>query len=111
MMRPRADVLDAILFHLPLKAGLTPPVRILAAVVGEHLTRYAVFANPPPVGLQNMFGGLAAEKPQGGDVAAVVVHEADQVGVSARQAEGHDVALPQLVRGGTLEESRLGWVL
>jgi peptidoglycan/xylan/chitin deacetylase (PgdA/CDA1 family) len=79
-----ADVLDAVLFHLPFETGLTPPVRILATVVGKHLFGDAVFSHPPAVGLQDVFGRLAAVQSQGGDVAAVVVHEANQVGVASR---------------------------
>jgi len=110
MMRPGADVLDPVFFHLPLKPGLIPPVRILPAVVGEHLPGHAVFGNCAPVGFQNVFGRLAAVQTKGRDVPAVVVHEADQVGVAACQPEGHDVALPQLVRSGALEKPRLGSV-
>jgi hypothetical protein len=97
MVGTRSDVLDTVFFHLPLEPGLSPPVGVLPAVVGEHLPGYAVFGNPAPVGLQNVFGRLAAIQPQGGDVSAVVVHEADQVRVSTSQSEGHDVALPQLI--------------
>jgi hypothetical protein len=110
MMRPGADVLDPVFFHLPLKPGLTPPVRILPAVVGEYLPGHAVFGNCAPVGFQNVFGRLAAVQTQARDVPAVVVHEADQVGVAAGQPEGHDVTLPQLVGSGAFEKPRLGSV-
>jgi hypothetical protein len=51
MVRTRTDVLDPVLFHLPLKPGLASPVGVLPAVVGEHLTRHAVLGHRPPVGL------------------------------------------------------------
>jgi hypothetical protein len=101
-------MLDAILLHLPFEAGLTAPVRILPTVVGQHLFGNAVFGHTPAVGLQHVFGGLAAVQSQGGDVAAVVVHEADQVGVTTGQPEGHDVALPQLVGTGAFEKPGFG---
>jgi hypothetical protein len=110
MMRTGTDMFDPVFFHLPLEPGFASPVRVLPAVVGEHFPGHTVFSNPTPVALQNVFGGLAAVKPQGGDVAAVVVHEADQVGVLAGQPKGHDVALPQLVRTGTFEKPRFGEV-
>ena len=65
----RSDVFDPVFFHLPLKPGFPPPVGVLPAVVGEHLPGNAVFSNPAAVSLQNVFGGLAAVKPQAGDVA------------------------------------------
>jgi hypothetical protein len=82
MVGTRTDMLDAILLHLPFEAGLTAPVRVLSAVVGKHLFGNAVLGNAAAVGLQHVFGGLTAVQPQGGDVAAVVVHKADQVGVA-----------------------------
>ena len=90
-------MLDPVLFHLPFKASLTPPVGVLAAVVGEHLLGNSVFGNPPAVGLQHMGRGLAAIQPKPCNVARVVVQVADQIGVFATQPEGHDIALPQLV--------------
>ena len=110
MVGTRTDMLDAILLHLPFEAGLTAPVGILAAVIGQHLFGNAVLGDTPAVGLQHVFGGLTAVQPQGGDVAAVVVHKADQVGVAPGQAEGHDIALPHLVGTGAFEKPRLGRV-
>jgi hypothetical protein len=110
MVGTGTDVLDAVFFHLPFEAGLAAPVRILATVIGEHLFGNPVLGHAPAVGLQHVLGGLAAVQPQGDDVTAVVVHEADQVGVTTRQAEGHDVALPHLVGAGAFEKPGLGRV-
>jgi len=60
MVGAGSNVLDAVLFHLPLKPGLAAPVGILPAIVGKHLTGYTIFSNPPTVGLQHVCGGLAA---------------------------------------------------
>jgi hypothetical protein len=106
----RADVPDPVLFHLLLEAGLAPPVGVLPAVVGKHLPRHPVVGHRPPVGLKHVFGRLAAVESQTGDVAAVVVDKADQIGVAPSQPQRHDVALPQLVGPGALEEARLGVV-
>ena len=105
MVGARSDVLDPVFFHLPLEAGLSSPVGVLPAVVGEHLTRHTVLGSPPPVGLQYMFGGLAAVKTKAGDVTRVVVYKADQVGILTSQPKGHDVALPQLVRSGSFKKA------
>ena len=59
------DVLDAVFFHLPFEARLTPPVRVLAAVVGEHLSGNPVLGNTTTVGLQHVFRRLAAIQSQG----------------------------------------------
>ena len=72
-------MLNPVLFHLPLKAGLASPVCVLAAVVGQHLTRYTILSDSPPLGLQNMRCGLASIKTQAGDVTRVVVQKTDQV--------------------------------
>jgi hypothetical protein len=108
MVRAGSDVLDTVFLHLPFEAGLTPPVGILAPVVREHLFGNAVLGNPPAVALQHVLRGLAAVQSQGGNVAAVVVHEADQVGVATGQAEGHDIALPHLIGTGAFEKPGFG---
>jgi hypothetical protein len=111
MVGAGTDVLYAVFFHLFFETGLAAPVGVLATVVGEHLSGNAILGNTAAVGLQHVFGRLAAVQPQGNDIPAVIVHEADQVGVAAGQAEGHDVALPQLVGTGAFEKPGLGWIL
>jgi len=108
MMRAGADVLYPVFFHLPLKAGLAAPVRVLTAVIGEHLFGHAVLGHSPAVALQHVFGRLAAIQPHCCDVTAVVVHEADQIRIAAGQPEGHNVALPQLVGTRSFEKPRFG---
>jgi hypothetical protein len=111
VVRPGADVFDTVFLQLLLEARFAPPVGVLPAVVGQHLLGHPVLGYPSAVGLQHMLGRLAAVQPQGRHVAAVIVDEADQVGVVASQPDGQNVALPQLVRPGPLEKPRLGRVL
>jgi hypothetical protein len=111
VVRPGADVFNPVLLQLLLKPGLPPPVGVLPAVVGQHLFGNPVLGHRPPVGLQHVLGGLAAVQPQGRHVAAVIVDEADQVGVVASQPDSQNVALPELVRPGPLKKTRLGRVL
>jgi hypothetical protein len=94
MMGAGADVAHAVLFHLPLKPRFPTPVGVLPAVVGEHLPGNTVLGNPPAVGLYHLGRGLAAIQPQTGDVAGIIVYKADQIGITPRQAEGHDITLP-----------------
>jgi hypothetical protein len=110
MVGTGTNVLDVVFFHLLFETGLAPPVRILPAVVREHLFGNAVLGNTSPVGLQHVGGGLAAVQPQRSDIPAVIVYEADQVGVATRQPEGHDVALPQLVGTGSFEKPGFGGI-
>jgi hypothetical protein len=111
MVGARSNVLHAVLFHLSFEAGLPSPIGVLAAIVGEHLPGNAVFGNTATVCLQHVFGGLTAIQPQAGNVAAVVIHEADQVSVAPCQPERHDVALPQLVGTRSFEKPRFGRIL
>ena len=111
VVRTGADMFDALFLQFLLEAGLSPPVGILPAVVGQHLLGDPVVGHCAAVGLKHMLGGLAAVQPQGGHVAAVVVDEADQVGIVAPQPNGQDIALPELVRSGPLKKPRLRGVL
>ena len=113
MVRGATDVLHPVPGQSHLEARLAAPRHVLPSVVGEHLLRNPVLANRPAVNLQQVFRRLPAEDPQPGDVAGVVVDEPDQVGIlpGPRQDEREDVALPELVRCGTLEEPRLRRIL
>ena len=81
MMEPGANVFDPVLGNLFFKAGGASIIGVLAPVVGEHLFGHPVFANGPAVGLNDIFGLLAAVKSQAGNIAAVVVDKTDQTGV------------------------------
>ena len=102
---------DPLFFQFLFKPGGATPVGILPTVVGEHLLGYAVRADAPSIGLDNMLGRLAAIQPHCRDVASIIVQAANQVGIAPSQEEGHDVALPHLVRGGPFEKSRLRRIL
>jgi hypothetical protein len=110
MMGRRSDVLDPVFGKLLFKPGSASPIGVLTPVVGEHLFGHSVFANGPTVGLDHVFGRLAAVKPQSGDIAAVVVDKPDQIGVLSGQPEGHNIALPHLVGPGPLKKPGLGRV-
>jgi hypothetical protein len=110
MMRPGADVGDAVLGHFVLEAARSAPSRILAAVVGKHFLGKAEFSGSPPVNLDDGLGGLAAEQLDADNEPRVIVHEGDQVGVVAAEPEAEDVTLPHLVGGGPLEEAGFGGI-
>ena len=111
MVGTRPDMLDPVFFKFLFKPGGASPIGILAAVVGEHLFGHAVFAHGPAIGLDHILGRLAAVKSQTGNVAAIIIQIANEIGVLTVQAEGQDIALPQLVGSGPLEETRLGGIL
>ena len=108
---PGPDMFDTVFLQLLLEAGLAPPVGVLPAIVRQHLLGDPVVGHRAAVGLKHMLGGLASVQPQGGHVAAVVVDEADQVGVVAPKPDGQDIGLPELVRPGPLKKPRLRGVL
>jgi hypothetical protein len=94
VMRAGTDVFDAFFLQFLLEAGLPPPVGVLPPVVGQDLLGNSVLGHPATISLQYVLGGLASVQPQGGDVAAVIVDEADQVGIVASQPDRQNVALP-----------------
>src|SRR5208283_3379665 len=108
MMSLRFDVLDPVLRELPLEPSRSPPVRILPAPVREHLLRGPVLADRPAIHLQHLVRRLSPAKLQAYHVPGVVIDKPDQIGVAAPQAEGEDIRLPQLVRGGALKGTRAG---
>ena len=111
MVGAGTDMLDPVLGKFFLETGSPSPVGILSSVVGEHLLGHTVLSNGPAVGLDHVLGGLAAVKSQAGDVAAVIVQVANQVGVFPGQTKRQDVALPHLVGSGPLEKAGLGRIL
>jgi len=111
VVRPGADVANPVFLQLLLEAGLPSPVGVLPSVVGQHLLGNPVLGDRPPVGLKHVLGGLASVQPQGRHVAAVIVDEADQVGVVTSQPNGQDIGLPELVRPRPLEKARFGRIL
>jgi hypothetical protein len=94
VVRPGADVPHPVLLQFLFEARLAPPVGVLPTVVSQHLLGDPVVGDSTTIGLQNVLGRLAAVQPECGDVAAVIVDEADQVGVVASQPHGQNVALP-----------------
>jgi hypothetical protein len=109
-MRPALDVVYPILAQLRLETGGPAPTRVLPPLVREQLFGHAVLGHGPAVHLQHMLRRLAAKHVQPHHITGVIVDKADEVGVLASQSEGEDVGLPQLVRGGALEEARLGGI-
>jgi hypothetical protein len=101
-----ADVMHMVTGQRVLKARFPVPRHILPAIVGQHLLGLTVFTRRPTVHLQHIFRGLAPEESQAHDVPGVVVNEPDQVGVLMIELEAEDIALPHLVRRGTLKEPR-----
>jgi hypothetical protein len=110
-MRGAAEVMDAVLLELRFKPRLPAPVGVLPAIVRQHLLGQAIFAHRPPIHFQHVLGGLTAIKPQPDQVAGVIVHEPNQIGILAADANRANVALPHLIGRSPLEEPRLGRIL
>jgi hypothetical protein len=55
------QVMHFVLGQLGLESGRAPPIRILAAIIGQHLLRDPVFTDGDTVNLYHMLGRLAPE--------------------------------------------------
>jgi len=103
MLRRTTNVMDVILPQFLLEGRLPAPVGVLPAVVGQHLLWLAVFAHRTPVDLQHILRRVTAVDPQSHDVPGVVIQECDDVRHFPKDVVVRDVALPHLIRRGTLE--------
>ncbi len=103
MMRGTADMLDMIAFEFLLELGDAAPTGVLPSVVGEHLLWRSVGRHRFAVDFHHVGAGMAAVDPESRNVPGVVVEEPDDVGHAPQDREVGDVALPHLVRRGTLE--------
>lgn len=108
VMRLAADVVDVVLLEFLLEPRLAPPRGVLPPVVGQHFLGHAVVGHGAAIDFQHVLAGLAVEQLQPDQIARVVIHEADQVGLLAADADGADIALPQLHRRRPLKEPRFG---
>jgi hypothetical protein len=105
MMRPGLEMVRAVLLHLGLETGGAAPVHILPAIVGEHFLGRLIFAGGDAKDLQHVLRRVAAEQIGSHDETGVIVHEGDEVGVTATQPEGEDVGLPHLIGSSPLKEA------
>ena len=103
MLRRTTNVMDVILPQFFLEGRLPAPVGVLPAVVGQHLLWLAVLAHRTPVDLQHVLRRVAAVDAQTHDVAGVIIEKGDDVSHLPEDVVVRDVALPHLIRRGTLE--------
>jgi hypothetical protein len=105
MMRTGFKVVSPVLFHLRLEPGNAPPVDVLTAIVGEHLFGWLIFAGSNAKNLQDVFSRVTAKEVRTHDETRIIIHEADQIGITAAEPERKDVRLPHLVGSGSLKEA------
>lgn len=105
VLRPGLEVRDAILLEFGAEATGAAPGSVLAAIVREHLLGRLEIAGGDPIDLDDSLGRGTAEQVRADDEAGVIIHEGDEVGVTAAEAEGEDVRLPHLIGRGPLEEA------
>jgi len=107
VLRPALDVPDALAAELLLEVRLTPPRRVLAALVGQYLARRAVRRDAATQRLHHQVGLLMVRERPRHEIPRVVVHERRDVeALVSPQEESEDVRLPQLVRLRALEATR-----
>ena len=104
MLRPGFEVGHMILFQLRFEAAGTTPTCVLPPVVGQHLLGWLILAHRHPVDFDHRIGRGTAEQVGPHDKARVIIHEGDEIRITATQPEGEDVRLPHLVGGGPFEE-------
>ena len=96
VVRPGLEVVRPVLLHLGLEPRGAAPVDVLSTIVGEHLFGRLVLGGRNPKHLQHIVGRMAAEQIGPDDESGVIVHEANEVRVTASQSEGEDIGLPHL---------------
>jgi hypothetical protein len=106
MMRGASNVLNVILLQFLLELRLPAPTGVLPSVVGQHLLGRLVLSHRLTVEFHHVGAGLTAIHAQRRDEAGVIVNEPDDVRRLAQDGIVRDVALPHLVRRGTLEPAR-----
>ncbi|MEI7881596.1 MAG: hypothetical protein WCI95_12045 [bacterium] len=74
-----AKVMDPILLHFTLEPRLPSPVRVLPAIVRQHLLGNPVLARASTVNLQHVLRRLRTVQSKSGDVAGMIINEPDQV--------------------------------
>jgi hypothetical protein len=75
VLRPTADVVNAQPRQQLFEFGLAAPHRVLPAIVGQHLRRLTIRANPVLEGLHHQRRLLVMRERVPDDVPAVVVHD------------------------------------
>ena len=110
MLRPGFDVRDTILFEFGLEAAHAAPVGVLAPVVGEHLFGRLKLAHRDAIHFDDCRRRGAAKQIRADDEARIIIHERDEIRVTAAEAEREDVRLPHLIGRGPLEETRANHV-
>lgn len=108
VVRAALHVRDAVALELGLELGRPPPGGVLAALVGEDLTRCAVVGDAARQRLQHQCAPLVMRHRQAHQIATVIVEERRHVQpLVPTQEKREQVRLPQLVGLGTLETHRL----
>lgn len=105
MMRAGFDVRHPILLQFGLEPAGAAPTGVLAAVVGEHLLGRLELAGRHAIHFDHRVGRGTAEQIRAHNEPRVIIHERDEVGVTAAQPEREDVRLPHLIGCGPLKEA------
>lgn len=83
MVRPAFEVGDVIFFEFSLETTDPTPRGVLTTVVGEHLFGRLILANSHPIDFNHRVSRWAAEEVCPNDEPRVIVHEGDEIGVTA----------------------------
>jgi hypothetical protein len=105
MLRARLEVLHAILLQHRLEPAGATPGGVLPAIVREHLLGRLILTDRHTVDFDHGGSRWAAEQIRAHDEPRVIIHEGDEIRVTATEAEREDVRLPHLIGCGSLKET------
>jgi hypothetical protein len=94
-----------VFFQLRFEAAGAAPAGVLTAIIGQHLPGRLILSGGYSVNLDHGLSGGTAEQVGSHDEARVIIHEGDEIRVTATEPEGEDVRLPHLVGSRPLEET------
>lgn len=108
VLRAGLEMGHMILFKLRFEAAGAAPTGVLPAVIGQHLPGRLILTGGHPIHFNHRVGRGAAEQVGPDNEPRVIVHEGDQISVTASEPEGEDIRLPHLIGRGPLEEAGPG---
>jgi hypothetical protein len=104
MLRPALHVRDSVAAEQMLEVGCTAPGGVLPSLVGQHLLGVSVLRDAAFDRLDDEIRLLVVRNRPRHEISRVVIHEGGDVQpLMAAELECKDVALPELIRLGSLE--------
>ena len=104
MLWPRLEVLHAILLQHRFEAAGAAPSGVLPTIIREHLLGRLILTDRHAINFNHRRGGGTTEQLRAHDEPGVIIHEGDEICVTAPETEREDVRLPHLIGRGPFKE-------